>query len=70
MRNNPESWRRPDPDEEPATLQEELTAPVERGEEYKARTARRDLRGEATEADVIDQAAVAWQGEEEPESDT
>lgn len=69
MRNHPESWRRPDPDEEPATLQDELTTPPKKGEEHQPRTARRDLRGEATEADVLDQAAVAWQNDE-PERET
>ncbi len=65
MHNNPDSWNSPDPTEEPATLQDELKAPVADGEEYKASTARRDLRGEATEADVLDQAATAWQGDDE-----
>lgn len=39
-----------------------------KGEDYKARTPRRDLEGEATEADVLDQAAVVW-GEDEDERD-
>lgn len=69
MRNNPEAWREPDPNKEPETLQEELTTPVESGEEYRARTARRDLEGEATEADVLDQAATAWHGDEEENRD-
>ena len=68
MSQQPESWHRPDPHEEPETLQEEQTAPVQRGEEYQARTAKRYLIGEATEADVLDQAALAWV-DEEPEAD-
>lgn len=70
MRNNPESWRRPDPQEEPETLQDELKEPVEPGEDYKAGTARQDLRGEASEADVLDQAAAAWQGDDEQQEET
>lgn len=69
MRHDPESWHRPDPDEEPETLQEEIEAPVERGEDFKASTARPDLEGEAAEADVLDQAAVAWEGEEGDEAE-
>ncbi len=64
----PEAWRRPDPNEEPVTLADEVEAPVTKGEDYKARTPRRDLEGEATEADVLDQAAVVW-GEDEDERD-
>jgi len=64
MTYRPESWHRVDPHEEPQTLQEEHVAPVERGEDYKARTAKRFLIGEATEADVMDQAALAWVEEE------
>lgn len=69
MRNNPESWGRPDPDEEPTSLQDELKTPVEPGEDYQARTARRDLQGEASEADVLDQAAVAWQPGDDDEEE-
>lgn len=69
MRNYPESWQRPEPAEEPATLQDEIEAPVHEGEEYRATTARRDLIDEATEADVLDQAALAWQGEDGEERD-
>lgn len=60
---------RPDPYEEPKRLQDEAVAPVDRGEDYKGYTPRRDLIGEATEADVLDQAAVVGNGEdyEEPE---
>lgn len=68
-----ESWRDAglnDPDaNDPVSLADEVSSPsAASGEDYHPATARPDLHGRASEADVIDQAAIVPDDPEDPEN--